>query len=144
MNDFPEELWPPLFIHTLFNAMVGIGTLLILISLAGIVWRKWVKKDRYPKAFLWLLVSSGPLAVIAIECGWIFACTGRQPWVIYRVLSTADSVTTAPNLGILFILFLAVYVVLSVAVVAVLLYFFRKNTEMDDFQKAKEKVSAHM
>ncbi|KMY55816.1 cytochrome D ubiquinol oxidase subunit I [Bacillus sp. FJAT-27231] len=138
LNDFPEELWPPLFIHTLFNAMVGIGSLLILISLAGIVWKKFMKKDRFPKWFLWVLVASGPLAVIAIECGWIFACTGRQPWVIYRVLATADSVTSATNLGVLFLLFFSVYVLLGITVVAVLLYFFRKNTELDDIQKAEK------
>ncbi|OCA92144.1 cytochrome ubiquinol oxidase subunit I [Pseudobacillus wudalianchiensis] len=138
LNDFPEELWPPLFIHTLFNAMVGIGSLLILISLVGIVWKKFMKKDRFPKWFLWVLVASGPLAVIAIECGWIFACTGRQPWVIYRVLATADSVTSATNLGVLFLLFFSVYALLGITVVAVLLYFFRKNTELDDIQKAEK------
>lgn len=141
LNDFPEELWPPLFIHTLFNAMVGIGSLLILVSLAGLGWKKLLKKERFPKLFLWVFLASGPLAVIAIECGWIFACTGRQPWVIYRVLSTAESVTSGTNLGVLFILFLSVYVILSVAVVTVLLYFFRKNTELDDLERAQKTIS---
>ncbi|MGG3887651.1 cytochrome ubiquinol oxidase subunit I [Metabacillus fastidiosus] len=139
LNDFPEELWPPLFIHTLFNVMVGIGSLLILISIAGIIWRKLLKKDRFPKFFLFILVLAGPMAVTAIEAGWIFACTGRQPWVIYRILSTADSATTATNLGILFILFIGVYIILGIAVVFVLLYFFRKNKEMDDIKRAEEK-----
>lgn len=139
LNDFPEELWPPLFIHTLFNAMVGIGSLLILISLVGIAWKKLLKKEHFPKAFLWVLVSSGPLAVAAIEFGWIFACTGRQPWVIYRILSTAESATTATNLGILFILFIIVYIILAISVVFVLLYYFRKNTELDDLHRAEKK-----
>jgi cytochrome bd ubiquinol oxidase subunit I len=139
LNDFPEELWPPLFIHTLFNAMVGIGSLLILISLVGLAWKKVLKKHVYPKVFLWIFVASGPLAVAAIEFGWIFACTGRQPWVIYRILSTADSATTATNLGILFILFIAVYIILAIAVVFVLLYYFRKNTVLDDLNRAEKK-----
>lgn len=139
LNDYPEELWPPLFIHTLFNVMVGIGSLLILLSLVGLAWKKILKKDRFPKAFLWILVASGPLAVMAIEAGWIFACSGRQPWVIYRILSTAESATTATNLGILFILFIAVYVILAITVVLVLLYFFRKNTELDDIERAEKK-----
>lgn len=139
LNDFPEELWPPLFIHTLFNAMVGIGSLLILISLIGIGWKKLLKKDRFPNAFLWTLVSSGPLAILAIEFGWVFACTGRQPWVIYRVLFTAQSATTAEGLGILFLLFFSVYVILGIAVVFVLYYYFRKNTELDDLQRAEKK-----
>lgn len=140
LNDFPEELWPPLFIHTLFNAMVGIGSLLILIALLGIVWKKLLKKDQFPRWFLWVFVLSGPLAVIAIECGWIFACSGRQPWVIYRVLATADSVTSATNLGVLFLAFFSVYVLLSITVVVVLLYFFRKHTELDDLQKAESRA----
>jgi cytochrome bd ubiquinol oxidase subunit I len=139
LNDFPEELWPPLFIHTLFNAMVGIGSLLILIAIFGLVWKKFFKKDRFPKWFLWTMVASGPLAVAAIEFGWIFACTGRQPWVIYRILSTAEAATTATNLGVLFILFVGVYMILAIAVVFVLLYYFRKNTVLDDLQRAERK-----
>jgi cytochrome bd ubiquinol oxidase subunit I len=139
LNDFPEELWPPLFIHTLFNAMVGIGSVLILIPLLALAWKRFLKKERFPKAFLRLLVFSGPLAVAAIECGWIFACSGRQPWVIYRILSTAESATTATDLGVLFMLFVGVYIILAIAVVFVLLYFFRKNSVLDDMERAEKK-----
>ncbi|WP_407269438.1 cytochrome ubiquinol oxidase subunit I [Radiobacillus sp. PE A8.2] len=136
LNDFPEELWPPLFTHTLFNAMVAIGSLLILIALAGIAW-KLLKKKRFPKFFLWTLIASGPLSIAAIECGWIFACTGRQPWVIYHILKTDDAATTADNIGILFILFIGVYIILAISVVFVLLYYFRKNPAISDIEKAE-------
>ncbi|WP_141433788.1 cytochrome ubiquinol oxidase subunit I [Bacillus sp. 03113] len=139
LNDFPKEHWPPLYIHTLFNAMVGIGSLLILISIIAFVWKKVLKKDRFPKFLIWTFVFSGPLALLAIEFGWIFACTGRQPWTIYRMLSTEDSVTTAGNLGILFILFVAVYIVLAISVVFVLLYYFRKHTVQHDLDQAEQK-----
>lgn len=139
LNDFPEELWPPLFIHTLFNVMVFIGTFLILIALIGIAWKWILKKEQWPKFFLWILVLSGPLAIVAIECGWIFACTGRQPWVIYRILKTADAATSATNLGAISILFFSVYIILGIAVVSVLLYYFRKNTVLDDFERAENK-----
>ncbi|MFE8703308.1 cytochrome ubiquinol oxidase subunit I [Cytobacillus sp. FJAT-54145] len=139
LNEWPEEEWPPLFVHTLFNAMVGVGTLLIMLSLVAYVWNKLLKKDRFPKFLMWLFVASGPMSILGIEFGWIFACTGRQPWVIYRTLATGDSVTTATNLGILFIMFAAIYVVLGIAVVFVLLYYFRKNTVMDDLHRAEQK-----
>jgi cytochrome bd ubiquinol oxidase subunit I len=139
LNDFPEELWPPLFIHTLFNVMVFIGTFLILIALLGLAWKWLLKKEQYPKFFLWILVFSGPLAIVAIECGWIFACTGRQPWVIYGILKTADAATSATNLGVISILFFSVYIILGIAVVSVLLYYFRKNTVLDDFERAENK-----
>jgi cytochrome d ubiquinol oxidase subunit I len=102
-------------------------------------WKKILKKKHYPNIMLWTLVTTGPLAVLAIEFGWIFACTGRQPWVIYRILSTAESATTATNLSTLFILFISVYIILALAVVFVLLYYFRKNTELDDIERAEKK-----
>lgn len=139
LHEFPEEEWPPLFVHTLFNGMVGIGSLLILISFLGLALKKFFKKERFPKWLMWLYVVSGPLAVLGIEFGWIFACTGRQPWTIYRVLSTKDSVTTATNLGVLFILFAAVYVILALSVLFVLRYYFKKNSVLDDLNRADQK-----
>jgi cytochrome bd ubiquinol oxidase subunit I len=137
LNDFPEEYWPPLFVHTLFNAMVGIGSLLIVLGLIAFVWNKLLKKDRFPKWMMWLFITGGPLAILAIEFGWIFACTGRQPWTIYRMLSTEDSVTTTGNLATLFVAFTSVYVVLGIAVVSVLLYYFRRNPAEDDLNKVE-------
>lgn len=139
LNDFPEEYWPPLYVHTLFNLMVIIGSGLIALSLFALVWNKLLKKEQYPKWLLWLFVASGPLAVISIECGWIFACTGRQPWTIYRMLTTADSVTTYENLGFLFTLFLFIYVILAVSVVFTLIYYFKRNSVPDDIYKAEQK-----
>jgi cytochrome bd ubiquinol oxidase subunit I len=139
LNDFPEEYWPPLFVHTLFNGMVAIGSLLILLALVAFVWKKLLKKDHYPKWLMWLFVAGGPLSILAIEFGWIFACTGRQPWTIYRILSTEDSVTATGNIAILFILFVTVYTILAVAVVLVLLYYFRRNPPQKDIDKAEGK-----
>ncbi|MGE7604861.1 cytochrome ubiquinol oxidase subunit I [Peribacillus sp. NPDC097675] len=139
LNDFPEEYWPPLYVHTLFNAMVIIGTALIGLSLFALAWNKVFKKDRYPKWLLWLFVASGPLAVLSIECGWIFACTGRQPWTIYRMLTTADSVTTYENLGYLFTLFIIVYIILCVSVVFTLIYYFKRHSVTEDIFKAEQK-----
>jgi cytochrome bd ubiquinol oxidase subunit I len=139
LNDFPKENWPPLFIHTLFNGMVGIGSLLILLSFGGVIWHKFLKKNYLPNWLLRFFVFSGPLAVLGIEFGWIFAETGRQPWTIYHVLSTNDSVTTATNLRILFILFVLVYIVLAFSVIFVLRYYFKRNTVMDDLKRAQQK-----
>ncbi|MDR4935828.1 cytochrome ubiquinol oxidase subunit I [Rossellomorea marisflavi] len=139
LNDFPEEYWPPLFVHTLFNAMVGIGSLLIVIALGAFAWKKWLKKDRFPKWMMWVFVAGGPLSILAIEFGWIFACTGRQPWTIYRILSTEDSVTTTGNLAVLFGLFITIYAILAVSVVLVLLYYFKRNPPEKDIQKAEGK-----
>ncbi|PFE02778.1 cytochrome ubiquinol oxidase subunit I [Priestia megaterium] len=127
LNDFPRDYWPPLFVHTLFNGMVIIGSILILVALVGVVWYKFLKKKSFPKIFMWAFVATGPLAIMGIEFGWIFACTGRQPWVIYRIMRTSEAVTTSANLHILFFLFLLVYIVLVAAVALVLVFYFRRN-----------------
>ena len=119
--------------------MVGIGSLLILLALVAYVWNKLLKKDRFPKWLMWAFVAGGPLSILAIEFGWIFACTGRQPWTIYRILSTEDSVTTSGNLATLFVLFVSVYAILAVSVVLVLLYYFKRNPPEKDINKAEQK-----
>nr|WP_206702211.1 cytochrome ubiquinol oxidase subunit I [Bacillus vallismortis] len=132
LNAFPKDEWPPLFVHTLFNAMVGVGMLLILYSIIGIVWKKVLKKDRFPTWLLVIFMTAGPFSIIGIEFGWIFACTGRQPWVIYHLQKTSDVVTTTGSIGILFLFFTFVYAVLGAAVVYVLLYYFRKHPVDED------------
>ncbi|KAB2490417.1 cytochrome ubiquinol oxidase subunit I [Priestia endophytica] len=135
LNDFPREYWPPLFIHTLFNSMVVIGGFLLMLALAAFVWTKFLKKKEFPKLFLWAFIISGPLAVIAIESGWIFACTGRQPWIIYRMMKTSEAVTTSADLSLLFFLFLLVYIILGIAVVLVLRYYFKRHPVSEDLAK---------
>ncbi|MBM7691363.1 cytochrome d ubiquinol oxidase subunit I [Peribacillus deserti] len=132
LNEFPREHWPPLFVHTMFNGMVGIGMYTLLIAVLGVFWIKFLKKEAVPKWLLWAVTLSGPLSVLAIEFGWILACTGRQPWTIYHVLSTADSVTSQTNLGTLYMLFVLVYLLLGVAVIAVLYYYFKRHPLMND------------
>ncbi|AMQ21528.1 cytochrome ubiquinol oxidase subunit I [Geobacillus sp. JS12] len=135
LNDFPKEWWPPLFVHTLFNAMVGIGVLLLFLSAAALVWQKWRKRPAFPRWLLYSFVAAGPLSMIGIECGWIFACTGRQPWVIYRMMKTEEAVTQTGNLAVWFALFVAIYILLSIAVALVLRYYFRRHPVADELRK---------
>ncbi|WP_409299045.1 cytochrome ubiquinol oxidase subunit I [Peribacillus sp. SCS-26] len=138
LNEFPREHWPPLFIHTMFNGMVGIGVYSIMASLLGIYWLKIRKKETLPKWMLWVFFLSGPLSILAIEFGWILACTGRQPWTIYHILSTADSVTSQQNLGILYLMFVLVYILLGVVVVAVLYYYFKRHPLRNELSSQQE------
>lgn len=112
--------------------------MLIVLALFIYLWN-FRRKREIPKWLLVVLVLSGPMAMMSIEAGWIFACTGRQPWTIYRMLSTADSVTTSTNLGPLFASFAVVYAILGIAVVSVLLYYFKRNTVQDDIYRAEQK-----
>ncbi|TMW70170.1 cytochrome ubiquinol oxidase subunit I [Alteribacter natronophilus] len=136
LNDFPREEWPPLFVHTLFNVMVGIGFTLLGLSFAALFWRfVWPRKE-FPKWALVPLVAGGPLAMIGIETGWIFSCTGRQPWTIYGVQLTAEAATESGNLGFLFFLFVTLYATLLVLTALVLKFYFGRNPVANDLKKA--------
>ncbi|MFC7062879.1 cytochrome ubiquinol oxidase subunit I [Halobacillus seohaensis] len=126
LNEYPEELWPPLYVHILFNVMVGIGTLLIALSFIALFWRHVLKRE-FPDWMLALLVVSGPLALIAIEAGWCFSCIGRQPWTITDVLPTSDAATKSSSVSVLFVLFLSLYVILLFVTGFIMRYYFKRN-----------------
>ncbi len=117
LNDFPEDEWPPLLpVHLAFQVMVGIGTLLFLLALF-ILWRLWKKKDIFEnRMILKIFALATPLGVIAIEAGWIVTEVGRQPWIIYGILKTRDSVSPMPGLEYILFFFAGLYLMLSVTV----------------------------
>ncbi len=135
LNDFPVQDWPPLFIHTLFNLMVFIGTLLIVLSFGALFWRFLFKKA-YPRWLLGVLVTAFPLSMLGIETGWIFSCTGRQPWIIYHVQRTGEAVLESQSIGFLFFLFLSIYVLLLVATVLVMSIYFKRHPVQKDLESS--------
>ncbi|GIP47743.1 cytochrome ubiquinol oxidase subunit I [Paenibacillus sp. DXFW5] len=136
LNDFPEEEWPPLFIHTLFNLMVGIGMLLLAAAAGTILYRLVGKRD-YPRWLLQALLLAGPLSLIGIETGWIFSCTGRQPWTIYHIQTTVEAATKSQNLGTLFVLFIGLYVFLLIVTGLVLRYYFNRHPVTPDMLEVR-------
>ena len=64
---------------------------------------------------------AAPMGFIAVEAGWFVTEVGRQPWIVYGVLRTADAVTPMPGLTVPFLLFTALYCFLGV-IVSWLLY----------------------
>jgi cytochrome d ubiquinol oxidase subunit I len=122
LNDFPQNEWPPVaIVHVAFQIMVALGSLMALVALIVLVlqWRK-----REVVTMRWLLaaiVLAAPMGFICIEAGWTVTEVGRQPWVIYGILRTADAVTPMPGLVVPFVTFTALYVFLGV-IVAWLLY----------------------
>jgi cytochrome d ubiquinol oxidase subunit I len=78
------------------------------------------------------LVLTGPLGFIALEAGWTVTEVGRQPWIIYGFMKTADAVTRAPALQLTFLTYLFLYLVLLLVIAwlfyrLVLVYFLRKD-----------------
>ena len=107
-------------IHLAFDAMVGIGFL--LLGLGAWLLVNWLRR-RGPPASVWFLrgaLVAGPAATVAMECGWIVTEVGRQPWIVYRVMRTADAVNPAPGLVFGLVALVVVYATLTVVTVAVL------------------------
>ncbi len=93
LRDFPKELRPPVMPTFLsFRLMVGMGIFLTLMAILGVYLsgKKDLEKHRF---FLSTALFSLPLAYIAGQLGWIVAEVGRQPWIVYGVLKTADAVS---------------------------------------------------
>ncbi|MFC9967352.1 cytochrome ubiquinol oxidase subunit I [Nocardia ignorata] len=121
LDSVPVHDRPPVNItHLAFQTMVGIGTLLAL----GVVvfWlMRWRRHDLLGNRwFLRFAVVAGPLAVLALECGWIATEVGRQPWTVWQVLRTEDAASTSTGLWWSYAGVLLVYLGMTVGAVVVL------------------------
>jgi cytochrome bd ubiquinol oxidase subunit I len=119
LDDVPPEDRPgPVnTVRYAFQAMVGIGTLL---ALAGVFYAAvWWRRGRLPRSawFFRLIVAAGPLAVVALICGWVTTEVGRQPWIVYGHMRTEDAVTDAGGLPVAFFAVALVYLMLGAIVV---------------------------
>jgi cytochrome bd ubiquinol oxidase subunit I len=116
----PDERPPVNVVHLSYNLMVGLGSaLLALAAWFGLVW--W-RRRRIPATawFLRAVAVSGVAAVVAMQAGWITTEVGRQPWIVYGIMRTADAVSPAPGLYLGLFAVVAIYAVLTVFTVVVL------------------------
>ncbi|MED0737570.1 cytochrome ubiquinol oxidase subunit I [Aneurinibacillus thermoaerophilus] len=131
LNEFPVDERPPLYIHYLFDLMVVIGILLTIVAFTYLVlWKQKQKRSNinlYHKALMFLVLLSGPLALLAIELGWIFAEVGRQPWILRGYMKTVAGATTADYVDVLLIFFIILYVLLAIASTFILRKIFKNN-----------------
>jgi len=115
LKEFPKEERPPVLISSLaFKGMVAFGTYFIFITLVGLLLRN--RLTEYP-LFLKIMMFSIPLPYIANELGWILAEVGRQPWIVYGMMKTADAASPVDPLQVAISLtaFILVYGLLGAA-----------------------------
>jgi cytochrome bd ubiquinol oxidase subunit I len=124
LEEIPLADRPHPVVHWAFQIMVLIGLWMAALS-AWIIFRRNIFTGKYSRPLLWAILATGPLGLVAIEAGWTVTEVGRQPWVIYGVLRTADTVTPMRNLWVPFTTFALIYLGLSVAVVVVMRRFVR-------------------
>jgi cytochrome d ubiquinol oxidase subunit I len=121
LQSIPVDARPPVnVVHLAYNAMVGLGSALLLLALVY-AW-VWWRRRRIPATpwFLRAVAVSGLAAVAALECGWVTTEVGRQPWIVYGILRTADAVSPAPGLFVGFYAVVVIYLVLTALTVTVL------------------------
>jgi cytochrome d ubiquinol oxidase subunit I len=117
LDRVPARDRPPVnVVRFAFQTMVGIGTLLALLGVVYVIVR--VRRRRLPESawFYRAVALAGPLSVVALIAGWTVTEVGRQPWVVYRVMRTADAVTGASGIPVGYALLAAVYAAVAVAV----------------------------
>jgi cytochrome d ubiquinol oxidase subunit I len=112
----PADRPPVNIVRVAFQSMVAIGFLLAGLGLWLLVVR--VRSKRLPDSpwFYRCVVAAGPLALVAVVAGWVATEVGRQPWVVYRQMRTADAVTHAPVVPVGYVTLALVYLGLAVAV----------------------------
>ena len=97
LKDWPADERPPVALPFFsFRLMVGIGMLMILVGLIALVLRftGGFYENRWFQRFC---VVMGPMGFIALLAGWVVTEVGRQPWVVYGVLRTADAASPVPG-----------------------------------------------
>ena len=111
LKSFPKEDRPnSTIIFWSFRVMAGLGMLMIFVGL----WSVWLrKKDALftCRPFLYLTLWMGPSGLIALLAGWFTTEIGRQPWVVYGLMRTADASSnhSVTQMSITLVMFVVVY-----------------------------------
>jgi cytochrome d ubiquinol oxidase subunit I len=140
LDAFPQDSWPqniPLLYYS-YHIMVGLGTVFIAIMVISILLLWWGKLFE-ARWMLWVLLLSFPFPYIANTAGWMTAELGRQPWLVYGLMLTADgySKNVSAGNGMFTLLgFMGMYLVLG------LLFVFLVRREIEH-GPAGGPVSAH-
>jgi cytochrome d ubiquinol oxidase subunit I len=118
LDDFPQKEWPDNIelLYYSFHIMNGLGTILILVMAAANLFAGIGRLDTN-RPMLWILMFSFPFPYIAVTAGWITAELGRQPWLVYGLLRTAEGTSPTVHSGtVLFTLigFCGLYLLLGV------------------------------
>lgn len=117
LKEWPVEERPPVaIVFWSFRIMVGIGMLMLFTAWLGVYLVKTGKLANHPW-FQRLCFCMGPAGFIAVIAGWFTAEVGRQPYTVYGLLRTVDSVSpvTANAVGMSLSIFIFTYAIIFTA-----------------------------
>ncbi len=127
LDSVPADDRPPVnVVRVAFQLMVGIGTALALLGIGFLIvrWRRRAESGAaaFPGTqwFYRAVALAGPLSVVALISGWVTTEVGRQPWVVYGTMRTADAVTGASGIPVGYAGLALVYAAVALGVAWVL------------------------
>ncbi len=134
LKDFPKEDRPPVTLTFLaFRIMIGLGFLFPVLAL----WAWW-KRHRLLESprMLKVMLYAIPLPYIACQAGWTVTEVGRQPWVVYGVMRTADAVSpiAASQVAMSLTAFIVVYSLLGLTAFALMARYAKRGPVVETTQ----------
>ncbi|WP_353166877.1 cytochrome ubiquinol oxidase subunit I [Empedobacter brevis] len=118
LEEFPKDEWPPVaIVHYAFQIMITFGMLMMGIAIIYLIAHFFKKEWRTKRWFYKLFMVATPFGYIALEAGWTVTEVGRQPWIIYGIMRTVDSITPMPGIQYSFYIFTFVFITLSIILV---------------------------
>jgi cytochrome bd ubiquinol oxidase subunit I len=134
INEFAGEHPPVAPVFYAFRVMVGVGTVMLLVGIFS-AWKLWPQRragtTTLPRPLLWVLSGMAFSGWVATLAGWYVTEIGRQPYVVYGVLRTADTATqiASPWVALTLTAYLVVYGLLLVSYIGVLKYMAEHPTQ---------------
>jgi cytochrome bd ubiquinol oxidase subunit I len=113
LSQFPTSAWPPLLVHTTFNVMIVGGMLPGVFFFAYFAALLLRRRPFESRAFLYLWVPLAVVAMVVYQLGWATDEIGRQPWIVYNVMTVEQAANLSSSLfvpGVLIVLFYLVVV----------------------------------
>ncbi|MEZ5670072.1 MAG: cytochrome ubiquinol oxidase subunit I [Alphaproteobacteria bacterium] len=111
LEEWPRADWPPVpIVFWSFRVMVGLGLLMAALGAVSL-WLRWRGGLFERRWFHAWAVAMGPTGFVAVLAGWITTEVGRQPWVVYGQLRTAEAASPigAPGVAVSLLAFVVVY-----------------------------------
>ncbi len=139
LSQFPSSNWPPLYVHATFDIMVIGGFGLGFFFLAYFIdWAVLKRKPHESKLFLYSWIPLAFFALIIMELGWVTDEVGRQPWIVYNVMTDQQAANYSSSFLVPGILIIAFYVIL----LPLTFYFFSRvfnSSSMSEEEEHKQK-----
>ncbi len=112
LNQYPQSTWPPLIVHDMFDLMfflgIGIGGFLFIIFVLDLLKKKVFTNGLVLKLFILL----GAAGLVLLENGWMVDEFGRQPWIIYNVMTVQQAANMSPSIIPIAILIVVIYIII--------------------------------